>query len=167
MAVYTVHARPGALHAGAADTEAVVLVEERMPWLALLAPPVWLLWHRLWAGLLLYFVVIAVVSAALNALGLGQGLVGLVDMLVSLLFALEATAIRQWTLRRRGYSHVASVVAPNEEAAELKFFSGQTLVVMPAGAANAYTCASPDTGVRPNTGVLGLFPRPMEHGRHQ
>lgn len=52
MRIYTVHERaspPGS------DPD-VVLVKEGFCWPALLLPPVWLVWHRQWLGLVVYFV---------------------------------------------------------------------------------------------------------------
>ncbi len=127
MAIYTVYApnmRTSAqLLNDHALSEKVVFIKEKMPWLALLFTPFWLLLHRLWLGFGLYLLVLFAVSGVLYALNAGQLAISLAEGLVSLLFALEAPTLQSAALKRRGYQHVASVVADGQEAAELKFFT--------------------------------------------
>jgi hypothetical protein len=153
MAVYTVYALPAANAAGSTAVEQFVFVEEHMPWLAFIAPPLWMIWHKLWLATLLYIVVTGLVSTLFVVSGAGQGVTAIVNLLVSFLFALEAPALWQWTLRRKGYRHVASVVADRQEHAELKFFAG----TMQNSAANP----AKDTAIAQ---ILGLFPESVRGG---
>jgi hypothetical protein len=120
MAVFTVHTPPGD-EAGAA--ERVVFVREGFSKAAFALPWAYLIAHRAWLPLLIYLagaVGVALLAAGLGARG-GATLLAIVGY--SLLFGLEAPALRQWSLRRKGFRQVASVVAANVEDAEMRFFS--------------------------------------------
>jgi hypothetical protein len=120
MAVFTVHSPPGD-PPGAA--ERVVFVREGFSKAAFALPWAYLIAHRAWLPFAIYVagaIGVALLAAALGARG-GATLLAIVGY--SLLFGLEAPALRQWSLRRKGYAQVASVVAASLEDAEMRFFS--------------------------------------------
>lgn len=152
MAVFTVHAPEGDVLTPAV-AERVVFVKEGFSLLAFLLPLLWLLLNRLWIGTLLYLVGLAAVNGLTMLVGASPIAITLVGLVYSLLFGLEAPALRQWTLRRRGLKHVASIVAKDAEAAELKFFAA-IAAERPAQSAQASTVAPRP----PAPGGAFLFP---------
>jgi hypothetical protein len=155
MAVFTVHA-PDGDPATPAVAERVVFVREGFSLLAFLMPLVWLLLNRLWLGLLLYLVGLAAVNGLAVLFGATPLAMTLAGLVYSLLFGLEAPALRQWTLRRCGLRQVASIVAKDAEAAELKFFaaavSGRPAPPAPASTAPPRTPASGGAFLFPEAG---------------
>ncbi|MEZ5810273.1 MAG: DUF2628 domain-containing protein [Rhizobiaceae bacterium] len=90
--------------------------------IALIAPVIWLLWHRLWIEA---FVALAA-AAGLAALGTVAGFENtapLLSFLVSVFVALEGPQLRVAALERRGLHHAATVEADNAADAELKYFA--------------------------------------------
>src|SRR6187549_2395244 len=116
MAIYVVMEPPAANAAEAA--ERAVLVRDGFAFLAFLAPPIWLAWHRLWIAAALA----VAVSVGLTALGETAGL-GLsstpLSLLVSIYVGLEGPALRINALRRRGWREWGVVDASNLSEAEI------------------------------------------------
>ena len=89
---------------------------------ALIAPPVWLIWHRLWLALLVYFCV---------ATGIGM-LAGLepgpaaayLSILPGLFLLLDGNQLIVNKLERDGWVYQGVVEANSKEDAETKFFMG-------------------------------------------
>src|SRR5689334_2472026 len=100
MPVYTVHA-PVKDGADLAATDKFVFVRDGFHfWAAVLSLP-WLLWHRLWLGLIGWIVLTVAIQFGLSALGAGRGAILAADLLVALLMGLEAANLRRWS-RSRG-----------------------------------------------------------------
>ncbi len=102
--------------------ERVVFVREGFEPLAVVLTLPWLLFHRVWLGAVLYLAVVVGLQVVLWLTGAGAVVGNLALVLVGLAFGFEASALRQWALRRRGYVHAASVLAPTRAEAELRFF---------------------------------------------
>ena len=122
MAIYVAMEPPAADAAAAA--ERAVLVRDGFAFLAFLAPPLWLLWHRLWIEALLAFAT----SVGLTALGetAGLGLTGAaLSLLVSIYVGLEGPALRIAALRRRGWRDRGVVEARNAGEAEIRYLAGE------------------------------------------
>jgi hypothetical protein len=82
-------------------------------------PFLWLLAYRMWLVLLGYLALTLVLE--LLALSVRQEIMGVAAFIVALLFALEAQALRRWSLERKGWRVVGIVDAGNREDAELRF----------------------------------------------
>ena len=166
MSVYTVHEAPWA--AGARpNTERIVFVRDGFSFWAFFFAPLWMLWHRMWLVLAFYFAVAAVFEAPLVVFGTSQLAVSLVGLFIALLVGLEASSLRRFTLRRRGWTDVGVVSGDDVEDAERRFFgawqhekanhqSGSPpRPLASAGAAAATTPRAPQA-----PGIIGLFPEP-------
>jgi hypothetical protein len=165
MPIYTVHG-PVATKAGKPPADAIVFVRDGFSWPALVFGPFWLIWHRLWWGLLGYLVLMIVAGVAMARLGLGTDARLFVNLLISLLMGLEGTSLRRWTLSRRKWRLLDLVAADDRDAAEQRFFDRWS----PAAAA---TPAPQDRGGPPpprmpgfsappqSGGIIGLFPEPQ------
>lgn len=171
MAIFTVHAPPAA-DGAAADPADLVFVKDGFSWPALLVPPFWLIWRRLWLTLLIWI-------AAVVGLSILGGLAGAdastaVTILFAFWFALEANGLRRWTLERRGYVLVGVVEGRRLEEAERRFFAeagveASTPVATSApspvaGASRPSQSATPPSQSPPpprsEPGIVGLFPVP-------
>jgi hypothetical protein len=154
MAIYTVHV-PAGDERTPERAERVRFVKEGFAFWALVLPLVWLIWHRLWLGLLLFL--LGVLGIVAIDRFVGEGVSTVVSILFLVWFAIEARNIRRWTLDRRGYTFAGVVEATDLAAAERRFFETWTAeqpspdlplpthrAVVPAGA-----------GPGP---VIGLFP---------
>lgn len=172
MTIFTVHA-PKTADGAAADPAALVFVKDGFSWPALLFPPVWLIWHRLWLTLLIWVAAVVVLSI-LSGLA-GSDASTAVTILFAFWFALEANGFRRWTLERRGYTLVSVVEGRTVVEAERRFFAEtmhadaepvapSSMPMAPAVAAPWPSVASPVPPPvpppRPGPDIVGLFPAP-------
>ncbi|MBZ9676678.1 DUF2628 domain-containing protein [Mesorhizobium sp. ES1-1] len=115
MAAYVVMEPPGR----GVKADATTLVRDGFNWVALLVPPLWFAWHRLWIEAGIAFVVMG----ALSMLGqyFGLGLPGsLLSLLVSLYVGLEGQGLRIAALRRRGWHEWGVVEAATLDDADMR-----------------------------------------------
>jgi hypothetical protein len=94
-------------------------------WAAVLGV-VWLAWHRLWLALIGWIVLLAAIDFGMVRLGVGGGMILVVNALLALLLGFEAASVKRWTLSRRNWRQLDIVVADDEEAAERRFFDRWT-----------------------------------------
>lgn len=174
MTIFTVHAPPKP-EGAAADPAEYVFVKDGFSWPALLIPPIWLIWHRLWLTLLIWVAAVVVLSILAGFAGADASTA--VIALFAVWFALEANGLRRWTLERRSYALVGVVEGRRIEDAERRFFAetasddaspvvassapasglSAPLFTMsaPSSAPSAPPPPSPQRG-----GIVGLFPTP-------
>ncbi len=124
MPVYTVHAPVAAQGQRTMEktTDRYVFVRDGFYFWAMIAPVVWMLYHRLWLALLGYIVLLVAISFGLSKLGVGSDVNLMVFVLLSVLIGLEAASLRRRKLSRRKWRQLDVVVAADEEAAERRFF---------------------------------------------
>src|ERR1700730_11974820 len=157
MPVYTVHA-PNASRADLRATDRFTFVRDGFHVWAALLGPVWLIWHRLWLGLI----------------GWGGAGIFLANLLIALLMGFEAASLERRTLSRGNWRQLDIVVGDDEEQAERRFFDRWT--AKQRGLGNDQS--SVDRGGPPPTrdipgqpfsktppplpqgGIIGLFPEP-------
>ena len=163
MPVFTVHEPPPRAGDALPDSGRFVFVRDGFSFWAFLAASLWMLWHRMWLVLVGYVIISVAVISLLAALGASHTALVLVGLLISILVGLEASTLRRFTLRRRGWRNIGIVSGDDLEDAERRFFdawlrgtpSRRAPSVMPAPAAPA---AMPRVTQPP--GVIGLFPEP-------
>lgn len=98
------------------------LIPDKKAVLALIAPPVWMIWHRLWLPLLAYCV--AVFGIVLLSVWQPSPMVGILSALPGLYILLEGRELIANRLVSRGWREVAAVEAPDKHSAEIKFIMG-------------------------------------------
>lgn len=157
MTVYTVHAPP---HAAGSEEDVLsfAFVKEGFCWPALFFAPVWLVARGLWLVLLGYILVVVALSLLDRFVPGPYGTVG--SVLFGFLFALEANELRRWTLGRRGWRLLGVAVANRRDEAERRFFQDWLDAPRPAPSRAAAPRPAPALPLRPDEGVLGLFPSP-------
>ena len=174
MPVYTVHApSPDGTDSRTADKAA--FVRDGFHFWAMFFGPVWLLWHRLWLGLIGWLIVIGALKFGLGSLGVGRTSIFLTEIVVAILMGVEAASLRRWTLSRGGWRQLDVVIADDEDSAEHRFFERwsqkQRGIVNdqgfvdpgeppPSRNAPGQSSLSLSPPPLPSGGILGLFPEP-------
>lgn len=155
MKVFTVHAPPGDI---VSQSDRVRFVRDGFHIWAFVFGPFWMLVHRLWLVLIGYLVLLGAIEPALYAAGVDASASVWIWLLLAILVGLEAGTLRRWTLARRGFHQIGSVVARDLEAAEHRFFSHAGAA---SGLARATSFSGPVSGfAAPAPDILGSFPRP-------
>jgi hypothetical protein len=99
--------------------EAPASVPEAFSWAAAVVPPLFAIAHGLWIEFVAWGVALAVLVAAAQVIG-GEAAAWLY-VLGAILIGLEAATIRRAHLMREGWRHVAEVVAPAADVAEVEW----------------------------------------------
>jgi len=161
MSIYTVHEPPLRAAESIPDPERFVFVRDGFSLWAFLVAALWMLWHRMWLVLLIYVVIIAGLQAAMRYGGVPGGVIGVTELLISLLIGLEASTLRRFTLWRRGWRNVGVVSGQDEEDAERRFFAAwKADASQPGPGRSSRRASSPAPRTSPSTDVIGLFPQP-------
>ena len=142
MAIYAVYCPPGTTPTE--TPEALRFVPERPSFWAFVLPPIWLLAHRLWFGLLFWLVAVAALAWLYGLMPAAPAT--FVMLLFWLWFAFAARDIEQATLARAGWTLAGLVEAPNRDAAERRFFEAAADVPPPHGPVGLARPAAPIVG---------------------
>jgi hypothetical protein len=164
MPIYTVHEPPPRKRETGASPDRFIFIREGFYFWAFLFGPLWMLWHRLWAALILYVLILWFVLATLAALGVSSMVQYAVLFLIALLVGLEAATLWRWTLGRRRWKNHGLVAGADRDSAERRFFEAwiaRTRRAPPAASPSA--AAAPSAPMRmpaSQPDVIGLFPEP-------
>jgi hypothetical protein len=117
MAFYSVHLRGN----GFQSVAEAAFVRQAFSWKAFFFGPLWLLWHRLWAGLALWAAGYSIlIAASLTVVSASACL--LMALALQMLLGLEANRLREAKLAAQGYRLVEIIAAPAREEAEIAFY---------------------------------------------
>lgn len=143
----------------------VDFVKDGFSWPGFVLSLPWLLYHRLWVGLLVYLLCVAVLAIAASLLPIAEFEAGLLGLLPALFVGLDGNDMRRRKLAGLGYADRGLVTARSLTEAEIAFFSrhgGTGIVARPRSA------PPPQTAPRQRPAfaagdreVLGLFPEPL------
>lgn len=153
---FTVHEPPNPPADRVKRAEQLVFVKDGFSLAALLFGPLWLLFNRMWAALLAYLVVAIALGTVLELLKVPSLWASLAGFALNLLLALEADSIRRWTLARRGWRFIGSVVGRNTAECERRFFE-TWLPAQPDSRQDPPAARSTPPGTMP---YLGAVPGP-------
>lgn len=154
----------GARNSETADK--IVFLREKFSWPALFFTPLWLLWHTLWLGFVLWLVAMVAIAVLTQLLGLHPGATVLLLLLPNLIIAFESTELRRRKLLRKGYVDAGVAVAENLEDAERRFFEewvqGAEAPARPQPRNHPLVPPSAPMATASGQGnpVIGLFPEP-------
>lgn len=117
MAIYSVYLPPE--RSGKNAAENLRLLRDAKAPLALIFPPLWLIWHRLWVELAVYFAV----AMAISLLAAWKPLppVLYLSALPGLYFLLEGNELIRRKLERQGWRFAGVVNGDNHDEAEIRF----------------------------------------------
>jgi uncharacterized protein DUF2628 len=168
MAVYTVHQPPLKKFEAAPDPERFAFVRDGFSFWAFLLGPLWMLWHRMWLVLLGYIAVAVVMQIGLRSVGASGGAASFAAFMLALLVGLEAGTLRRFTLGRRSWRNVGTIVGSDRETVEQRFFDswvrGETIAPLPPPLTPpSAPAASVQRSANPAPDVIGLFPQPGAH----
>lgn len=152
-------------NAAARDDKAVQglsVIRDAFSWTAFFVPVAWFLYFRCWLAAIADLIVMTGVLVLARFLPVEAGSVLLVLLVVRAFIALEANAVRGWTLRRKGFRLVDVVVAANLAEAERALLGRWLANEDMMDVAGHPVRNLPDRHAP--IGVVGLFPEP-EGGR--
>jgi len=117
MALYSVHLQGD----GPQFAAEAAFVRQAFSWKAFFFGPLWLLRHRLWAGLALWAGAYSIlIAASLTVVSAGAGI--FIALALQMLLGLEANRLCEAKLGRQGYRLVEIIGAPAREEAEIAFY---------------------------------------------
>ncbi len=168
MAVYTVHQPPLKRYEAAPDPERFAFVRDGFSFWAFLLGPLWMLRHRMWLIFIGYIVVAVAMQLGLRVVGASGGAATFAAFMLALLVGMEAGTLRRFTLGRRHWRNVGTIVGNDRDTVERRFFEswvrGETLnPVSPPAQRPASPGAPAPRGATPAPDVIGLFPQPGAH----
>jgi Protein of unknown function (DUF2628) len=161
MAIFTVFEPPARDLDSVEHAGRFTFVRDGFSWPAFLFGPLWMLRYWLILELIAWVVLIAAVVILARLLPMSSTTTWTLFALIALLIGFEASTLRRWALRRRGWLELGIVAADDLEGAERRFFdrwtTGEgTRTVAPRDgghrAAGSRWPAAPD--------VIGSFPQP-------
>jgi hypothetical protein len=158
MTLYTVHL-PQDAPSGEARLAGAAFVKDGFHWLALFFPFLWLLFHRIWWGLLAYVAIAIGIALIGQAVHLPRETTLGFEVLIGLFLAFAAGDMKAWQLGRRGYALVDVVSGRNEEEAERRYFDRTAFRGQEPSAAERPVVPRVAVPVRQHgPDVVGLFP---------
>lgn len=95
----------------------IVVVSDKFSFFALCTPYIWLLWHGLWQGFLLFSVLSGAINWLFLELGAGFFTLTLINFILSLFVAMNASLFLEISLIKRGYELLDIVMAPTKDMA--------------------------------------------------
>ncbi len=117
MAFYSVHLRGE----GPQSVAEAAFVGQAFSWKAFFFGPLWLVRHRLWAGLALWVAGYSIlIAASFTVVSAGAGLV--MALALQMLLGLEANRLREAKLAAHGYRLVQILSAAAGDEAEIAFY---------------------------------------------
>ncbi|MBJ3777723.1 DUF2628 domain-containing protein [Acuticoccus mangrovi] len=115
---------------GEKQAERAVFVRDGFAWLAMIAPPLWLLANHMWV----LFVVLGVLVGAilwLVSTALSAEVAGVVALGLMVWFGFEARGLRRWSLARRGWRIRAVAEGRRYRDAERRYFTDRLAPHLP------------------------------------
>ena len=117
MALYSVHIQGD----GPQSVAEAAFVRQAFSWKAFFFGPLWLLRHRLWAGLAVWASAYSIlIAASLTFVSASACL--FIALALQILLALEANRLREAKLAQHGYRLVEIIAAPARDEAEIAFY---------------------------------------------
>jgi hypothetical protein len=160
MAVYTVLEPRKQTGSAAERAERFVFIRDGFSWGAFLVTPLWFLYRRLWLAFCAYAVLIVALQVGLRFAGVGLGGRMLTVALVALLVGFEAASLRRWTLTRRRWRELGTVIGDGLDDAERRFFDGWIAGEAKQTSHAPAPAAPPRAPGQRSHDVIGLFPEP-------
>lgn len=149
---------------GAESADRVLFLREKFRWSALFFAPLWMLWHRLWLGLILWLAAVVAIAGAAYMAGLTPEAAAPLLWLPTLIVAFESTELLRRKLLRKGYREAAVKIGNNLEDAERRFFSEwsprRLKSSVPDNSAPAPALAVMPAPALAMSPVVGSFPEP-------
>jgi hypothetical protein len=134
MRFFTIHERPAQ---SGGDPPLllpdVLAVGSGFSWWAAVFPPLWLLRHRLWLGLVFYMLFSILLGIALALGDIADPAATTIGLAISFLIGAGAADYRRWTLQRRGWRFGGVLRAASAVEAEEIYIRDRGAAIAPAG----------------------------------
>jgi hypothetical protein len=121
-AAYTIHEPPGTPASKEELAESLVFVRDGFSWSAAIFSPFYLLFRGEWRALAVYLVIATALAALMQALGAQPDWIGWAMLILNVIFGLEMSELRRWSLSAAGWREIATVNAAGQDEAERRFF---------------------------------------------
>lgn len=141
------------------DRPDVIFLPDDKPYLAVLAPPLWLAWHRLWWALLVYMAVISAIMLLLLTSYRDAAL--FISLLPGIYIWLEGHKLIHQRYELQGWVFQGVVGASSLEDAELRYFSYKQKIpsqMATADETNSDLIKPKFTPLSSTSGSVGIFP---------
>jgi len=122
MRAYTVHERPNPSALKSVRADELYFVKDGFSLFAVLLPPIWMIFNRLWLVLAGYIAVLLALTIIFNVLGIADFWLNYLTLALNLIIGFEADSLIRWTLDRRAWRQIAHVAGSNAEECERRFF---------------------------------------------
>lgn len=116
--IYNAYEKPEA----AEPTERMALLREGFSFWAFGLNALWLLLQRMWVLFGLYMLAVVMLSMLCEALDLSKISTLCVQLWLQLMLGFHAYDLQGWLLKRRGYRFAGVIVAPDDIAAERRYY---------------------------------------------
>jgi hypothetical protein len=126
MASYWILEPRSATPRSVATASEAVFVRDGWSWGAFFLGPIWILWRGLWFVFLIWLLAMVGLAVATTYAPNTADYVGFAMFAATIWFALEANALRVWTLQRRGYGLTGVTVGRTVDEAEQHYFLSVT-----------------------------------------
>jgi len=154
MTIYSVYLPPE--HDGEKAAEEFQLLRDAKAPLALIFPPFWLAWHRLWLELLIY----ATVATGIGLLAVWQPLppVFYLSAIPGFYLLLEGNELVRRKLERGGWRFAGVVDGQNRDEAEIRFLVENEKLLSNGGRRETLGASEKPVSVFSPPAPTGLFP---------
>ena len=163
MALWSVYEPPGVAPRSFEAIDRAVMVRDGWSWGALLLAPLWLLWRRMWLVFLGWLAMMVLIEGVALLMPARDTAAAVLAAVFGLWFALEANALRRWTLARKGWRFAGFAAGADRMEAEQRFFTAPERAPQARPAPEAKPSVLP--AARQGEGVIGLFPQPGDGAR--
>ncbi|MGI9520970.1 MAG: DUF2628 domain-containing protein [Hyphomicrobiaceae bacterium] len=156
---YTIHeARDHPVGRGE-RAEALVFVRDGFSLFAALLPPIWMVFNRLWLVLSGYLIITLGLSVAFALQGWPYVWLGYAVFGLNLVVGFEADSLIRWTLNRRDWRQIASVMGQTDQECERRFFESWLPTVPEISAAQLAVAGTPG-GIQQASEPSSVSPSP-------
>lgn len=163
VSAFTVHEPPLAGGTKLERAENLLFVGDGFSWRTALFSPFYFIVAGQWLAFAVYAAAAVIASLLLQAIGAGNQWMAVILLVLNVIAGFEATALKRWSLGRRGWQEVGTVSGRGEEDAERRFFDVwlPTVSDAPAGERHlsAFSGAADDTTSRIEASVRRLSER--------
>ena len=160
MASWYVYEPPGTLAHTPAAADKAVFIKDAFSWGAFLVPFIWLLWRRMWLIFLAWFAVTVALAIAAATLDIPDAVIALLQLVFGWGFALEASALRAWTLGRKGWRLAGFACGADGTEAEYRYHEAVSGGSAAPGRPQPGAAPARAPAGRPTEAILGVFPEP-------
>jgi hypothetical protein len=165
MKVYTAHSKTAPSGDLARDTDRLVFVKDGFSIWAAVFPFLWFVINRMWIPLLAYLALSIGFRALAQGMGLSDGSIFPIAVVLGLLIGFEANSLHRWSLSAKGYRLVSIGSGTTREECERRVYeklvdAADKPPMDTRGPSLGSEPIMPPTPTTKPAPIVGLFPEP-------